>query len=79
MADLLATKVGDHLRRHSAEQQVDEQSSAEWRLLKHLLPEALDPVVRNELKYLDALPEWAVVKAAPPLKLSPQHTEPQPI
>ncbi|CCV05889.1 conserved hypothetical protein [Mesorhizobium metallidurans STM 2683] len=79
MAHLLATKVGDHLRRHSAEQQVDEQSSAEWRLLKHLLPEARDPVVRDELKYLDALPEWAVVKADPTLELSPQHTEPQPI
>jgi hypothetical protein len=38
--------------------QVDEHS-AEWRLLRDLLPEALDPVIREELVFYDALPKWA--------------------
>lgn len=54
---LLETTVGEHINRASA-RQVDE-SSQEWALLKSLLPEALDPVIRTELKYLDALPDWA--------------------
>ena len=56
--DLLRTKVGDHLRRHRDGEQADEES-AEWQLLRQLLPEALDPVFREELSYLDALPNWA--------------------
>lgn len=39
--------------------QVDEYS-AEWQLLRDLLPEALDPVRRAELDFYEALPEWAV-------------------
>lgn len=39
--------------------QVDEHS-AEWRLLRDLLPEALDPVMRAELEFYDALPKWAL-------------------
>jgi hypothetical protein len=54
---LLETTVGEHINRASAPQ-VDE-SSQEWALLKSLLPEALDPVIRAELIYLDALPDWA--------------------
>lgn len=54
---LLETSVGDHINRVAA-RQVDE-SSNEWTLLKNLLPEALDPVIRTQLKYLDALPDWA--------------------
>ena len=54
---LLERTVGDHLKRATATQ-VDE-SSQEWKLLKKLLPEALDPVIRSELIYLDALPDWA--------------------
>ncbi|RWX44429.1 hypothetical protein H206_03768, partial [Candidatus Electrothrix aarhusensis] len=54
---LLETKVGDHIKRATATQ-VDE-SSQEWKLLKKLLPEALDPVIREELIYYDALPDWA--------------------
>jgi hypothetical protein len=77
MADLLATKVGDHLRRHSADHQEDEQSSAEWRLLRHLLPEALDPVIRDELKYLDVLPGWAIPKDVSSLPPFRQHAESQ--
>jgi len=55
---LLGTKVGEHLRRYRGEHQANEQST-EWALLRHLLPEALDPVLREELAYLDALPDWA--------------------
>lgn len=58
MAGLLKAKVGEHLRRHRSEAQADERSP-EWSMLRHLLPEALDPVVREELRYLDALPVWA--------------------
>ena len=58
-SDLLDTKVGDHLRDYRDAAQADEQSP-EWQLLRRLLPEALDPVLREELAYLDALPEWAV-------------------
>ncbi|MCI5196645.1 MAG: hypothetical protein D3919_10550 [Candidatus Electrothrix sp. AW5] len=54
---LLETTVGDHIKRATATQ-VDE-SSQEWKLLKKLLPEALDPVIREELIYYDALPDWA--------------------
>lgn len=56
--DLLESSVGNHIRRHRAELQVGEQSP-EWKLLQRLLPEALDPVLREELTYLDALPDWA--------------------
>jgi len=57
-AGLLKTKVGEHLRRYRSKAQADERSQ-EWSMLRHLLPEALDPIVREELKYLDALPVWA--------------------
>ena len=58
-ARLLQSKVGEHLRRYSENDQVSEHS-LEWRLLHELLPEALDPVWRAELIYLDALPKWAI-------------------
>lgn len=58
MDQILESTVGEHLRRHRAESQAGEQSQ-EWQLLRELLPEALDPVVRAEMKYLDALPNWA--------------------
>jgi hypothetical protein len=38
--------------------QVDEHSP-EWKLLRELLPEALDPVIRSELMFYGALPAWA--------------------
>ncbi|MEL7803041.1 hypothetical protein [Sulfitobacter pontiacus] len=59
MHSLLDTAVGQHLRRATAEQK--DESSPEWRLLRKLLPEALDPLLRDELLYLDALPSWALV------------------
>jgi hypothetical protein len=58
ISDLLRSTVGDHLRRYRDDMQAGPQSS-EWQLLRHLLPEALDPVLREELHYLDALPDWA--------------------
>jgi len=57
LADLLNGRVGDHLRRYRADNQSG-PNSAEWQLLRYLLPEALDPVARDELDYLDALPKW---------------------
>lgn len=59
ISNLLKTKVGDQLRRHRDDAQADLQSP-EWQLLRRLLPEALDPVLREELSYLDALPVWAL-------------------
>jgi hypothetical protein len=56
-SELLDSKVGEHLRRATAIQA--DESSSEWQLLRHLLPEALDPVLREELAYLAALPNWA--------------------
>lgn len=58
IGDMLMQKVGTHLKRYRSPIQADDQST-EWQLLQHLLPEALDPVLREELVYLDALPNWA--------------------
>jgi Competence protein CoiA-like family len=55
----LKPSVGEHLSRYRANIQADEKSP-EWQLLRDLLPEALDPVLREELIYLDALPHWAI-------------------
>ena len=62
--DLLKGKVGEHLERSITShrlghvEQVGEQSP-EWRLLRDLLPEALDPFVRQRLIDAGALPAWA--------------------
>lgn len=62
--DLLESKVGEHLQRSVVGhrlghfEQVDEQSP-EWRLLRELLPEALDPFIRQQLIDAGALPRWA--------------------
>jgi hypothetical protein len=56
---LLSSTVGDHLRRYRNDDQANE-GSEEWLKLRRLLPEALDPVLREELIYLHALPDWAV-------------------
>lgn len=55
--DLLNGTVGQHLRRASGAQVGED--SPEWRRLRELLPEALNPMVRDQLAYLDELPEWA--------------------
>ena len=36
------------------------EKSQEWLLLREVFPEALDPVIRAELDFYDALPKWAV-------------------
>jgi Competence protein CoiA-like family len=56
----IKTSVWQHFERHGIDDQADEHSH-EWKLLKQLLPEALDPVLREQLKSLDALPLWANV------------------
>lgn len=61
---LLTGKVGEHLRRSITGhrlghiEQVNE-ASPEWLLLRNLLPEALDPFVRQRLLDAGALPAWA--------------------
>lgn len=65
--DLLKTSAKNHIdrarngdgKRRVPTQQVDEKSQ-EWKLLRELLPEALDPVIRAELAFYDALPRWAI-------------------
>lgn len=48
-----------YIKRPAPTPQVGEKSQ-EWLLLRELLPEALDPVIRAELAFYDALPRWAV-------------------
>ena len=61
---LLTGTVGKHLRqsitghRLGHVEQADEKSP-EWQLLRELLPEALDPFIRQRLKDAGALPSWA--------------------
>lgn len=61
---LLKGSVGAHLRRSINGHRLGhiEQVSAaspEWRLLRELLPEALDPFARQRLVEAGALPDWA--------------------
>ena len=57
-SSIIKASVHDHLRRYRDAIQATNESP-EWILLRKLLPEALDPVLREELAYLDALPDWA--------------------
>ncbi len=54
----LTPKVGEHLRKYRDEDQASEVDP-EWALLRSLIPEVFDPLLREELTYLDALPNWA--------------------
>ena len=61
---LLTGTVGEHLKRSinghrfgHVEQATE--TSPEWRLLRELLPEALDPFIRQRLKDAGELPGWA--------------------
>ena len=63
---LLRTKVGDHLRRsieghRKGHIEQARERSPEWVLLRELLPEALDPFIRQRLIDGNALPSWAKV------------------
>lgn len=57
---LLTGTVGTHLRRAMERQnkQVSD-TSQEWKLLRELLPEALDPYTRQRLEEAGELPAWA--------------------
>jgi len=61
---LLKGTVGEHLRRSISGhiEQVNE-ASPEWRLLRELLPEALDPFTRQRLIDAGSLPAWAICRA----------------
>lgn len=61
----LTPKVSEHLRKFRDEDQANE-SAPEWTLLRSLLPEIFDPLLREELIYLDALPDWAGPPASTP-------------
>jgi hypothetical protein len=50
--------VWKHMNLHGSSDQAA-QDSPEWLLLRDLLPEVLNPVFREELRDLDALPRWA--------------------
>ena len=64
LPDLLEGSVGKHLQRSieghriGPVEQVDELSP-EWKLLRELLPEALDPFIRRRLFDAGMLPAWA--------------------
>ncbi len=58
IAPFIKPSVWKHMQDHSSPEQAD-QRSPEWTLLRQLLPEALDPILREELSFLDALPPWA--------------------
>ena len=57
-AERLEGSLGRHLQRAREDAQCDEKGGM-WKLLRSLLPEALDPKIRAELKHFDALPDWA--------------------
>ena len=58
---LLNASVGKHIAR--AKKECDGnlclEDEPEWDIMRHLIPEIFDPIVRNELLYLSSLPEWA--------------------
>lgn len=55
---LLNEKVGEHLSRNTTD--VIEVGSPQWQVAQYLFPEFLDPVKRQTLKDLEALPVWAI-------------------
>ena len=66
-APLLKGTVGQHIER--AKQQMEGNlcldGEPEWDIVRYLLPEVFDPVIRQEMKYLGVLPSWATAIAAP--------------
>jgi len=55
--DLLTSTVGNHIKRHTDIEQISTDSEI-MNLLKFLVPEIFDPLLKDELQFLDALPEW---------------------
>ena len=62
---LLTGTVGTHLERAKkmAEGNLCLDFEPEWEIMRYLVPEVFDPVIRDELEYLDALPAWSVLDA----------------
>ncbi|MCL4853292.1 MAG: hypothetical protein KJZ78_18190 [Bryobacteraceae bacterium] len=61
LRDLLQGTVGQHIARAKAQMEgnLSLSDDPEWAIMRFLVPEALDPLVREELIYLRALPAWA--------------------
>jgi hypothetical protein len=61
IADYVGKSVADHIRRAKTElgKSLCKIGEPEWKLIAYLVPEILDPIVREELRYFDALPAWA--------------------
>lgn len=61
LRDLLAGTVGQHIERAKAQMEgnLSLSDDPEWEIMRLLVPEVFDPLVREELIYLTALPAWA--------------------
>lgn len=61
LATSLQSSVAQHLAR--AKEEMDGNlclpGESEWIVMRYLLPELFDPVMREELRYFGALPRWA--------------------
>jgi hypothetical protein len=61
LCDLLRGTVGQHIERAKAQMEgnLSLSDDPEWAIMRLLVPEVFDPLVREELIYLRALPAWA--------------------
>ncbi|WP_448044368.1 competence protein CoiA family protein [Bradyrhizobium liaoningense] len=61
LCGLLDGTVGQHIKRAKAQMEgnLSLSDDPEWAIMRHLVPEVFDPLVREELIYLQALPAWA--------------------
>ncbi|MEN6544283.1 hypothetical protein [Parvibaculum sp.] len=61
---LLNGSVGQHIERamKAVEGNLCLRDEPEWRIMSYLIPEVFDPLMREELLYLGALPAWASSK-----------------
>jgi hypothetical protein len=59
---LLGGTVGKHIERakRAMEGNLCLDYEPEWDIMRYLVPEVFDAVIRDELIYLDVLPTWAV-------------------
>ncbi len=63
LKDFLKGTVGDHIKRAKDQlgRDIFGQQSWQWKACRRLVPEIFDPIVREELNYYNALPDWAKV------------------
>ncbi|AOO85180.1 hypothetical protein BHK69_30760 (plasmid) [Bosea vaviloviae] len=61
LTHLLAATLGEHIARAKGimEGNLVLEHEPEWSVLSHLVPEIFHPLIRDELRYLSALPPWA--------------------